>query len=66
MSSTEKTQCIVCLTKRIFGSLENTNVLIRYMAKTLQKIYTYLKLIKSINSRPENKIFCQKVELNII
>ena len=47
----------MCLTKRLFGSLENTNVLIKYMAKNLPKrIYTSIKLIKSINSRPEIKI----------
>ena len=47
----------MCLTKRLFGSLENTNVLIIYMAKNLPKrIYTSIKLIKSINSRPEIKI----------
>ena len=54
MSKTEKK--IIALSASPNVSLENTNILIIFKAKKQKNLY-FIKIIRSINSRPETKIY---------
>ena len=53
--STEKKITALCASQNV--SLENANILIIYTAKKKQKNLYFIKIIRSINSRPETKIY---------
>ena len=54
MAKTEKKINALCASPNV--SLENTNILIIFKAKKQKNLY-FIKIIRSINSRPETKIY---------